>query len=322
MKQYLHPSWQGIDTLERYISGIAAYWHNAGMGALRADGLPGAVTWEKAAMQIREQIDSGILVPFLLLYHKNNVFKDFQWHWFNLAGYEEFEDEFYVKAVTYGGFYWLNLKELWNTGYRRKGGLYAFSCEWVCFYFMINGEKGLKNGGYSYTKRAFYHTLSAMVIPIAFQNLMTALVSASDAVMLGFLEQEALSAVSLAGQVTFVFNLCVTVLVQGTTMLAAQYWGRESGIRLKGYLLFAMRYMALVTVAFLIGTSLFPEHIMSLLTNEAALIIRGAKYLRIAGISYVPFGLSQIYLCIMKNSGKTAKKYGHWFFVHDIKFMF
>ena len=34
-------------------------------------------------------------------------------------------------------------------------------------------------------KWIFYHTLAAMVIPIAFQNLMTALVSASDAVMLG-----------------------------------------------------------------------------------------------------------------------------------------
>lgn len=156
-------------------------------------------------------------------------------------------------------------------------------------------------------KRAFYHTLSAMVIPIAFQNLMTALVSASDAVMLGFLEQEALSAVSLAGQVTFVFNLCVTVLVQGTTMLAAQYWGKGERDTVERILALAMRYMALVTVAFLIGTSLFPEHIMSLLTNEAALIIRGAKYLRIAGISYVPLGLSQMYLCIMKNSGKTAK---------------
>lgn len=80
--------------------------------------------------------------------------------------------------------------------------------------------------GLSSEKRQFNRTLSAMVLPIAFQNLMTALVSASDAVMLGFLEQEALSAVSLAGQVTFVFNLCVTVLVQGTTMLAAQYWGK------------------------------------------------------------------------------------------------
>ncbi len=156
-------------------------------------------------------------------------------------------------------------------------------------------------------KRAFYHTLSAMVIPIAFQNLMTALVSASDAVMLGFLEQEALSAVSLAGQVTFVFNLCVTVLVQGTTMLAAQYWGKGDRNTVEKILALAMRYMALVTVVFLTSTLLIPERIMSLLTNETTLIIRGAKYLRIAGISYVPLGLSQMYLCIMKNSGKTGK---------------
>lgn len=156
-------------------------------------------------------------------------------------------------------------------------------------------------------RQTFYHTLTAMVIPIAFQNLMTALVSASDAIMLGFLEQEALSAVSLAGQVTFVFNLCVTVLVQGTTMLAAQYWGKGERDKVEKILALAMRYMTVVTIVFLIGTSLFPENIMSLLTNETALILRGAKYLWIAGISYMPLGLSQMYLCIMKNSGKTAK---------------
>ena len=156
-------------------------------------------------------------------------------------------------------------------------------------------------------KWIFYHTLAAMVIPIAFQNLMTALVSASDAVMLGFLEQEALSAVSLAGQVTFVFNLCVTVLVQGTTMLAAQYWGKGERDTVERILALAMRYMLAVTVVFLVCTSFFPEWIMSLLTNETALISRGARYLRIAGISYIPLGLSQMYLCIMKNRGKTAK---------------
>lgn len=65
--------------------------------------------------------------------------------------------------------------------------------------------------------------------------------------------------------------------------------------------------MVVVTIVFLVFTLLFPEWIMSLLTNEAALISRGARYLRIAGISYIPLGLSQIYLCIMKNSGKTTK---------------
>ena len=90
---------------------------------LETEGLSGTLSWQKAAKQIQEQIDSDILVPFLLLYHKNYALKDFQWHWFNLAGYEIFDTEFYVKAVTYGNFWWLNLQELWNTGYRKKGGI-------------------------------------------------------------------------------------------------------------------------------------------------------------------------------------------------------
>lgn len=155
-------------------------------------------------------------------------------------------------------------------------------------------------------QKAFNRTLFSMVIPIAFQNFMTAMVSASDAVMLGFQEQEALSAVSLAGQVTFVLNLCVTVLVQGTTMLAAQYWGKGEQDAVERILVLAIRYMAVVTAVFLVATMVFPEQIMSLLTNETTLIVRGARYLRIAGFSYVSMGLSQIYLCIMKISGKTA----------------
>jgi len=123
MKSYLHPSWQGIDTIERYLAGLMAYFHHSGINILETEGLSGTLSWQKAAKQIQEQIDSDILVTFLLLYHKNYALKDFQWHWFNLAGYEIFDTEFYVKAVTYGNFWWLNLQELWNTGYRKKGGI-------------------------------------------------------------------------------------------------------------------------------------------------------------------------------------------------------
>ncbi len=156
-------------------------------------------------------------------------------------------------------------------------------------------------------RRAFNRNLLSMVIPLAFQNLMTAMVSASDALMLGVLEQEALSAVSLAGQVTFVLNLCITVLVQGTTMLAAQYWGKGDRDTVERILGLAMGYVAAVTAVFLAGTIILPERIMGLLTDESALILRGAAYLQIAGFSYIPLGISQIYLCIMKTSGRTAK---------------
>ena len=57
--------------------------------------------------------------------------------------------------------------------------------------------------------RNFRKKLLELVLPIAFQQFMLALVSASDAIMLGFVDQTLLSAVSLAGQVQFVFNLFI-----------------------------------------------------------------------------------------------------------------
>ena len=53
----------------------------------------------------------------------------------------------------------------------------------------------------------FYRKLLALLIPMVVQNLMNALVSASDALMVGTLDQNSLSAVSLATQISFVLNL-------------------------------------------------------------------------------------------------------------------
>ena len=156
-------------------------------------------------------------------------------------------------------------------------------------------------------RKAFNRRLFSMVLPIAFQSFMTAAVSASDAIMVGFLEQEALSAVSLAGQVTCVLNLFITVLMQGTTMLAAQYWGKGERDTVEKILGLSLRYGFIITAVFFAATTCCPELLMRVFTNEQALIDRGAAYLRIAGFAYIPSGISQIYLCIMKNSGKTAK---------------
>ena len=55
-------------------------------------------------------------------------------------------------------------------------------------------------------KDEFYQKLKLLVLPIAIQNFMLALVSATDAIMLGWIDQTSLSAVSLAGQVQFVLS--------------------------------------------------------------------------------------------------------------------
>ena len=58
-------------------------------------------------------------------------------------------------------------------------------------------------------KDELYQKLKLLVLPIAIQNFMLALVSATDAIMLGWIDQTSLSAVSLAGQVQFVLSLVI-----------------------------------------------------------------------------------------------------------------
>lgn len=69
----------------------------------------------------------------------------------------------------------------------------------------------------------FSKKLITLAVPIAFQQFMLALVSASDALMLGGLSQDYLSAVSLGSQITFVQNLFLAAMTIGLSMLAAQY---------------------------------------------------------------------------------------------------
>jgi len=155
--------------------------------------------------------------------------------------------------------------------------------------------------------RQFNRTLFSMVFPIAFQSFMASAVNASDAVMLGFQEQSSLSAVSLAGQITFVVNLFVIILTQGTTLLAAQYWGKGDRKAVEMILGLAMKCAVGITAIFFIGATFFAAQLMRIFTTDPILISKGAEYLRIVGISYVLNGITQMYLCIMRNSGKTTK---------------
>lgn len=156
-------------------------------------------------------------------------------------------------------------------------------------------------------KRIFYRKLWGLVFPIAIQNLMTALVSASDAFMLGFVSQTSLSAVSLATQIQFVHNLFMLALTIGATTLAAQYWGKGDTDSVEEILAIVLKISMAVSVVFFIAAMFFSGFLMRIFTNDIRLIQAGIPYLRIVSVSYLFMGFSKIYLCIMKNSGRTAK---------------
>ena len=158
-----------------------------------------------------------------------------------------------------------------------------------------------------HTKHEFGKKLISLVLPIAFQQFMLALVSASDAIMLGFIDQNALSAVSLAGQVQFVLNLFFGAMTIGTSIFAAQYWGKGDRQTIERLLAIVLRVSAAVSFLFFVAATFLPEQIMRILTSDAGLIAGGTEYLKTVALSYFLCGISQIYLCIMKNCGHATK---------------
>lgn len=153
----------------------------------------------------------------------------------------------------------------------------------------------------------FLKKLLTLVIPIAFQQFMLALVSASDALMLGALTQDALSAVSLASQVTFVENLFFAAMTIGLSMFAAQYWGKKDKAAVERIFAYVMKITVLVSFLFFIAGLCVPKALMHIFTNDEVLIENGAVYLRAVSISFLLTGISQIYLCILKNSERAAR---------------
>ncbi|GLX71018.1 MATE family efflux transporter [Paenibacillus glycanilyticus] len=150
-------------------------------------------------------------------------------------------------------------------------------------------------------RKNFNQQLIRLVIPIALQNLISALAVTVDVVMLGFINQSAMSAVSLAGQVTFVLTLFYMGLAAGVGILTAQYWGKKDVQTIERILSIGCLYSLAVSVLFF-GISVFiPDVLMSLFTVDGELIRYGSKFLQILSFSYLVGGISQMYFSVVRS---------------------
>lgn len=151
-------------------------------------------------------------------------------------------------------------------------------------------------------KKEFYRNLSRLALPIALQSLMLASVAAGDALMLGKVAQDEMTAVSLATQIQFVQNMFLSAATAAGAILGAQYWGKGDKRTLEDVFNIMLRVCGIVSVLFFLACELIPEQLMHIFTHDAPLITVGSSYLRIAGWSYLLTGISQCYLTTMKVS--------------------
>lgn len=146
----------------------------------------------------------------------------------------------------------------------------------------------------------FYRKLRQLSLPIILQSLMLALVATADALMLGRVSQEQMTAVSLATQIQFVQNMFLFAITSAGSILGAQYWGKGDRKTLQSLFAIMLRCAGLLSLLFFVACEWAPELLIKLFTGDRELIEIGSGYLRIAGWSYLLTGISQSYLAVMK----------------------
>ncbi len=158
----------------------------------------------------------------------------------------------------------------------------------------------------SLTKDRFYSQIIKLVIPIVIQNLLSAAVSSADVVMLNYVGQSSISAVSLAANYAGILFMVYYGLGTGASMLSAQYWGKGDIQPIRVIQGIALRFSLLISLCFSAFALFAPELMMKLFTDDPELISIGAGYLRVMSVTYLCWGVIEVYLAILRSIGRVT----------------
>ncbi|WP_026657929.1 MATE family efflux transporter [Butyrivibrio sp. AC2005] len=155
-------------------------------------------------------------------------------------------------------------------------------------------------------KKSYHSQILTLTIPIVLQNLLSVAVNSADVVMLNYVGQSHISAVSLAAQYASVLFMVFYGLGTGVTMLCSQYYGKGDMRAIDVVEGIALRFSLLAAIIFAGAAFIFPRQMMRVFTPDPELITIGASYLRNISVAYICWGIIEIYLATLRSIGRVT----------------
>ncbi len=151
----------------------------------------------------------------------------------------------------------------------------------------------------------FYKSFFTMALTISLQNVIVYAVNLADNVMIGGYSELSLSAVAVVNQIQFMLQMIALGTSNGLTVLTSQYWGVKKMQPIRR--VFAVALTIAVTLALVIFAAVFfaPTQVLSLLTDQTAVVAEAVPYAKIVCFSYIPFVVSQLMLALMRSIEKV-----------------
>ena len=144
-----------------------------------------------------------------------------------------------------------------------------------------------------------------VALPIMLQNLIDSAVSSVDVLMLNYVGQSSLSAVSLANSMIGVFFMFLFGIGTGIAMLAAQYYGKGDMKTIEKVEGIGLKFALIVALLGALAAVLIPRLLMRIYTNDETLIEIGARYLVYIAPGLIFWAISAVYMAILRCIGKV-----------------
>lgn len=155
-------------------------------------------------------------------------------------------------------------------------------------------------------KDDFYRQIFKLAIPIIIQNLLSAAVNSADVIMLNYVGQSSISAVSLAANYSSILFMVYYGLGTGASLLCSQYSGKNNLQAIHAVEGIALRFSVGISILVALIAFMMPQRMMQLFTADPELIVIGSSYLRVMGITYICWGISEIYLAVLRSIGRVT----------------
>ncbi len=147
--------------------------------------------------------------------------------------------------------------------------------------------------------------LSAIALPIIFQQAITSGLNIIDIFMLGQLGDVTVAAVGLANQITTIMFFVLFGIGSGSGVFAAQFWGKGELPNIHKTLGIGLVMSLVGSLAFTVLAMGFPEAGMSIFTQDPAVIREGSRYLRLIGASYLISAVTNSYRVVHRSTGNV-----------------
>ncbi len=149
----------------------------------------------------------------------------------------------------------------------------------------------------------FYKTLFSMMIVVALQNLVMYSVNMIDNIMLGNFSQNALSGAATVNQLFFMVEQFALSIANALVAIGAQYWGQKRNAPIRRLTGISLRLGLVISVIIMAMCIIMPKALLSIFTNDAAIMEEALSYLGIILWTFVMFIVSNILMAALRCVG-------------------